>query len=136
MTQTFVGTLYIEECCSCGVHFGMTKETYKIFRDNHKDFSCPFGHLQHYTGKSESEQLNDERKKIQQLEKSLKYTQESRDYYQQKNEDHKNALRATKGVVTKMKNRVANGVCPCCTRTFTNLKRHIADKHPNYKKED
>jgi hypothetical protein len=28
--------------------------------------------------------------------------------------------------------RVGNGVCPCCSRSFTNLKRHIRSKHPDY----
>jgi hypothetical protein len=27
---------------------------------------------------------------------------------------------------------VANGVCPCCNRTFQNLARHMAGKHPDY----
>lgn len=38
----------------------------------------------------------------------------------------------TKGVVTRTRNRIANGVCPCCDRSFTNLQRHMASKHPDY----
>lgn len=44
-------------------------------------------------------------------------------------------LRATKGVVTKFRRRVGNGVCPCCTRTFTNLSRHMTTNHPDFKAE-
>lgn len=30
--------------------------------------------------------------------------------------------------------RVHNGVCPCCKRTFSNLARHMATKHPTVEK--
>lgn len=39
-----------------------------------------------------------------------------------------------RGVVTKTKNRIGKGVCPCCNRTFVELARHIATKHPDYAK--
>lgn len=42
---------------------------------------------------------------------------------------------AAKGQVTKLKNRTAAGVCPCCTRSFENLKRHMATKHPAFTDE-
>jgi hypothetical protein len=35
-------------------------------------------------------------------------------------------------VATRIRNRIAAGVCPCCTRTFKNVARHIKDKHPTY----
>ena len=34
--------------------------------------------------------------------------------------------------VARLKNRVSSGVCPCCTRSFTNLQRHMASKHPDF----
>ncbi len=34
--------------------------------------------------------------------------------------------------LTSLKNRIANGVCPCCNRTFVNLGRHIGTKHPQF----
>lgn len=43
-----------------------------------------------------------------------------------------NQLRATKGVVTKIKKRVSKGVCPCCNRSFENLKNHMESQHPEY----
>ena len=39
---------------------------------------------------------------------------------------------AAKGQLTKVKKRVGNGVCPCCTRSFTDLARHMESKHPAY----
>ena len=50
-----------------------------------------------------------------------------------------NRLRAEAEKATKqrdrLKRRVANGVCPCCTRTFVNLGRHMATKHPEFTAE-
>lgn len=34
---------------------------------------------------------------------------------------------------TRIKNRVKNGVCPCCNRTFENLARHMQAKHSDFK---
>jgi len=45
-------------------------------------------------------------------------------------------LSAQKGVTTRIKNRVANGVCPCCKRSFTDLRRHMETKHPKYAETD
>lgn len=42
---------------------------------------------------------------------------------------------ALKGQVTKIKNRVGNGVCPCCNRTFANLGRHMTHQHPAWTPE-
>ena len=44
-------------------------------------------------------------------------------------------LSATRGVVTRIKNRVGHGVCPCCNRSFGNVARHMADQHPNWAAE-
>jgi hypothetical protein len=32
----------------------------------------------------------------------------------------------------RLRRRVANGVCPCCHRTFHQLARHMRTKHPEY----
>ncbi len=37
---------------------------------------------------------------------------------------------AIKGQMTKLKNRIENGVCIHCNRTFQNLARHMKCKHP------
>lgn len=32
--------------------------------------------------------------------------------------------------IIRLKKRSAAGICPCCTRTFTNMARHMKTKHP------
>jgi hypothetical protein len=34
----------------------------------------------------------------------------------------------------RLEKRVRSGLCPCCKRSFVNLKRHMATKHPEEKK--
>ena len=84
---------------------------------------CPAcGKQSCWTGKSEEQLLRDRLTSKQALVDRL-------------NEDirHKDRkLSASKGQMTKLKNRVKNGVCPCCNRTFVNLLRHMKSKHPEY----
>ena len=44
--------------------------------------------------------------------------------------------RAQKAAKTRIKNRVANGVCPCCNRTFQDLAAHMKTNHPDYAGSD
>jgi hypothetical protein len=128
-------TLVDITCChdSCHVHFGMSQGHYELCKaDSGKWFYCSNGHKQHFSD-SETDQLRRERDRLKQTVARLE------EYNQNKNErigalEKSNA--ATRGVVTRIKNRVSNGVCPCCNRTFTNLHNHMAAKHPNYRKED
>ena len=79
---------------------------------------------------SEKDRLS---KKLKSVEEDLRRT-ESRlasEKAQRKFAEHR--VRAEKGAKTKLKNRIANGVCPCCTRSFQNLQRHIETKHPEFK---
>lgn len=36
-----------------------------------------------------------------------------------------------KGQLTKLRNRIANGVCPWCQRSFANVARHVEHQHPD-----
>lgn len=36
----------------------------------------------------------------------------------------------------RIRERVQAGVCPCCNRTFQNLARHMATKHPKLKRHE
>ena len=61
-TVTFSTVMVWEECCKCGVPFGITQDHETKLRRTHAWFYCPNGHAQHYLGKTESE------KKIERLE--------------------------------------------------------------------
>ena len=116
------------DCCECGAIFGISSDRHRTLRENGGIFHCPNGHSQSYT-----ESVLDK------LKKQLNRTEKSRDranervselHLEVESEQRKTA--AQRGQVTKLKNRAKNGVCPCCARSFANLRRHMATKHPNY----
>lgn len=41
-----------------------------------------------------------------------------------------------RGKLKAQTTRVKNGVCPCCNRSFQNLKRHMNTKHPNWSENE
>lgn len=114
----------VETCCNCGITFGLASEFKAQRLRDARTWYCPNGHGQHYTANTPSE--------AEKLRKQL----ESSRTYQRSILDQKAAAersnRALKGVVTRTKKRAANGVCPCCTRTFQNLARHIEGQHPEF----
>lgn len=133
--MTTTGTLQIVEtynvhCCTeCGVSYALTNAYDARRRDDHKSFYCPNGHSQHYPQKNEAEA---QRARAERLEQQLASRDEDLRIAQARHRNERNAHRATKGVLTKTKKRVANGVCPCCQRHFVNVERHIAGQHPDY----
>jgi DNA repair exonuclease SbcCD ATPase subunit len=112
-------TLKTTECYFCGCTFGMPKQFYDDRLNDHKGFYCPNGHCQHFIGKTEAEKLRDELRDVRVRNMEL---YEERDAAER-------SRRATKGQLTKLRKRIDNGVCPYCSRHFSNVQKHIATKH-------
>lgn len=123
-------------CPNCGVTIVMPEHMYNTRRNDHKVFYCPNGHTAAFSGKSALEKeleeakrhLENQRARLEWAEADAKRAKEARDQAQRQ-------ASAARGQVTKIKNRVGNGVCPCCNRTFTNLQRHMETKHSGFKSE-
>ena len=124
-TMTATSTLVTEICCACGTAFAMEESLRKNRLMHKKSFYCPNGHSQVYV----DEPLDE---KCKRLESQLKNEKESRKWWKEEAETKARSLSATKGVLTKTKKRIANGVCPCCNRQFINLQRHMKTQHPDY----
>lgn len=96
-------------------------------------YSCAYGHEQHLVeGESEETKLRRERDRLQQrlAEKDDAITRQ-----REMREATERQLSAAKGRITKIKNRVSKGVCPCCNRQFANLHRHMTTEHPTFTAE-
>jgi len=117
-------------CYKCGIAFCVTKD-FDTKKLEHRDqnFYCPEGHEQHYIGKSDLDKMKEKLRRseleTEQAEKALK----SQKKYTKEVEKQRAAF---KGVVTRTKNRISKGVCPCCNRLFKNMQRHMETKHPDY----
>jgi hypothetical protein len=127
---TWSTTLVPVTCCECGVLFGVPQD---LDRHNYeqgpkRSFWCPSGHEQHYT-KSEVQKL---REKLA-AEQAARERAEAREIHQRDQRlAAERSASAYKGRVTRLKNRAAAGVCPCCNRTFQQLARHMASQHPDF----
>lgn len=98
---------------------------------DHKSFYCSTcGRSNHYPGESDLESLErqlttvkDQRDTSRRITRTVRHERDA----------VKRSLTAHKGHTTRIKKRIAAGVCTCCNRTFKNLARHMANKHPDYK---
>lgn len=118
-TITYSGTL-VTLTCWCGIHHAIPSELRKQ-QEKHKDFAvyCPLGHRYVIAGETEAEKYRrlyeSTRDRETAVRAALDQTQRS--------------LSATRGVLTKTRKRIGNGVCPECRRHFVNVDRHMATQH-------
>lgn len=128
-TRTFTETLVVLHCYKCRCAFGITRDHYdRAQASSDVSFYCPNGHGQVFTRTREQElkaELARKTADTRWYESQLTHT---RDQLQAT----ERSLRGHKAAKTRIKNRIAHGVCPCCNRTFQNLARHMAGQHPNY----
>lgn len=125
-----IGTLILVEltCCDCFTHFAMDNDLYRRRLEQGGTFYCPNGHGQHFT-ETEVKKLQEQNRN---LKKQLDWAESSARRARQEVERTKRQKAAIKGQLTKTRKRIANGVCPCCNRTFRNVARHIETKHPDF----
>lgn len=128
-TQTYIGALVVQSCCSCGVRFGIEQTHNTELLRTKEAFYCTNGHRQYYQGESDAD-------KASRLARELASARDREATLRQENQTRWRLQRAAEGKTRAIKRRVAAGVCPCCTRTFQNLAAHMANKHPGFPKED
>jgi hypothetical protein len=124
-------SLVAETCCACGVVFAMAEEFYDQCQraKSRKSFYCPNGHHQHYVGKSDAQ-------KLAEAEERLRVERDNTAFWRGQEAQRQRQLSAARGQVTRIKNRIAGGACPCCNRTFVNLARHMETQHPDFTSDE
>jgi hypothetical protein len=134
-TFTRADTFEVFHCANCGVPYAVTKDFEQRRRSDKKSFYCPNGHTQWFGGETDADraqrlagQLDQERTRNQQLRDEAEARRRQLDY-------QKRARKAVSTRLRGLKQRVGNGVCPCCNRTFSQLARHMAAEHPTYAAE-
>lgn len=132
-TQAFTGTLAVIECCNCHTHFGMTRDMKSALVESAATFYCPAGHPQHFA-ESEATRLKRQISQLtarnDQLDAAVQRAREQTAAANKREERQRRCTIAQKAAKTRLKNRVMNGVCPCCNRSFLNLQRHMKTQHP------
>jgi RNase P subunit RPR2 len=122
-TIQFAGeTHVINRCGNCGVWHTVPLIVYETHQREGGYFSCPNGHARGWDKSSSgNEAIRRERDRLKQNEARL--IEEAREV----------EVARLKAVASKVRlqKRIHNGVCPCCSRSFANLRKHMATKHPN-----
>lgn len=122
--ETFAGytTLETMVCPMCGVMYAVPERLLEKARtDPRREWFCANGHNLHYPGKTEEQRIKALKDEVARQKAIRDQTEAS--------------LRATRGVVTRQRKRlerVAKGVCPCCNRSFTDVRKHMKSKHPEW----
>ena len=122
-TFTQIGVYTVLQCADCGIGFGLPPGFYDARHSDRKTFYCPWGHPQWFPGKTDEQRISELKAQIATKDDLLRSTQAE-------NEKRYRLQRAAEGKTRALKRRVAAGVCPCCTRTFQNLARHMKTQHP------
>lgn len=123
-------TYSITKCCVCDVRFAMTADFERRRREDRRSFYCPNGHAQGFCGKTPAER---EREAREAAERRAVALQAQIDQKNKSIEHLGRRLNASRGVTTRLKNRIKNGVCPCCNRHFKDLHRHMTTEHPDFR---
>lgn len=129
-TLRYHGTLTVVTCW-CGMRHAVPEELHEHQKREHRDgraqtgIYCPLGHSYIISGEGEAERLR----------KQLERTEQRRQAERELREDTERRLRAQKAATTKAKKRAAAALCPCCNRSFVQLRRHMEAKHPDYQPE-
>lgn len=110
-----------EICCACDLTFAVPDYWQAERRRRGDAFYCPAGHRQYY---SEPENARLRR----QLKSAL--AQATHEYDQRQAAER--SASAYKGQVTKLRNKIGRGQCPCCGKEFAHLARHMERQHPEY----
>lgn len=123
-TITYTGVLEVLSCGNCNVDFAIDQTWLRKLQKTGESFWCPNGHCISYGSHVQSELERTQRA----LERAETRERAARD---QADAAERSAI-AYKGHATRLRKRAAAGVCPCCTRTFQNLQRHMTSQHPTF----
>lgn len=103
------------QCKSCGVVHHIPTALYNGLRENGGYYNCPNGHSWGWDKAQEKEVERIRRDRDRAIQERARLEEE-------------NAEKDKK--IVRLEKRASAGICPCCTRTFTNMARHIKTKHP------
>jgi uncharacterized Zn finger protein (UPF0148 family) len=121
-------TLEIILCTSCGITFAAPDFFLEARRKTGDLFYCPNGHGRVYR---ESE-LDKARKEADQLRTQLTASRDQRNAAEAAADTARRSAAATRGHLTRERRRSAAGVCPCCHRSFKQVRAHMRGQHPDF----
>lgn len=128
-------TLEVRVCPTCGVTYALPARLTESHKEQGSMWYCPNGHRVGFV-KSAADEAREEasklRKKLEDEKANAEWWRKRSAKAEEETEHERSRANGYKGALTKVKKRVGNGVCPCCNRSFADLHRHMASKHPDF----
>lgn len=120
--------LFVSDCATCGVIFAIPRTLEARRRQDGASFYCPNGHTLSF----HKTDLDRERERAELLQRRLDREETHRRAVQDQLDAERRSAAAYRGHLTRMRNRVARGVCPVagCKRSFSELHAHVVTCHP------
>lgn len=103
---------------TCGQRWAMSRDFYNRTKRTGETWYCPSGHPRIWTGQTTEAKLAAAEAQAVALGDQLQAAVEEAE--------------TTRVALLRERHRYANGVCPCCNRSFENIARHIRGQHPDY----
>lgn len=134
-TESVITKFHPVTCCKCSCTFAIDdtlNDRSRVWKK--QSIYCPScGTSQGWSGETPDQKVRRKLEaEIAKVKRSKEFLEASESAARARADHAERSLSATKGVVTRMKNRVSKGICPCCNRSFENLKRHMQKKHPEF----
>lgn len=135
-------TIAVTGCVRCKCDWAIPEALYTAARASSSiTFYCPYGHPQVFReGPTEADVLRLERdrlkQKVVQVEDEKRIAWNTAKAREEARSAAERRASAARGQATRLKNRAAAGLCPCCNRSFVNLQRHMATKHKSFVAEE
>jgi hypothetical protein len=125
--------LCVYECPvqGCGIVYGIPKEFRDSLYKNGGSYYCPNGHILSW----HETDADRERKQRQAAEQRAKQAEAAAARQRRRADAERRSAIALRGHLTRMRNRIANGVCPvpgCHRSGFVQVMRHLSSKHSDW----
>lgn len=120
-------------CGECGGTYAINERYREQQYQKGGSWHCPYCQCGWgYANNNENAKL---RKELEQTKRNLTFHQNNAASEREAREATERRLTAQKAAKTRLRNRIKNGVCPCCTRSFSNLQQHMKTEHPEFQPE-
>ncbi len=117
-------------CGECGGTYAICSNYHRQQKEEGGSWTCPYCKVGWgYSGRGKNAEL---RKKLLQQAAAHDQTRAALHNARELCRITESRRRAELGAKTKLKNRIANGVCPCCNRSFKQLAAHMRTQHPDW----
>jgi len=139
MNTTFVANTQLTTInCSCGGVYAIQEKFRLDKKEEGSSWTCPYcrtwwGYANNGTNAQLKREIEEKDKEIARQKANAEYWHDRKQEAQAEAAHFRKSRDGVRGALARTRNRIGNGVCPCCNRSFSELLRHMETKHPDYR---